>query len=293
MSNLQPTPITDKNGKQTTVHKKTGSTETGTSRVAGLTAPKKTEKRNAVKPGKYDYPDWVRENRTLELGTKQENGSQNIYLDGKVIGSVSSDLEAQYSKIANSRLIRYTSEKQMWRVEQYGSEEKLPFMRGQGSSSSRTRTVSDYADLIMRVHRNIAASKNFLDEGGVAFDRTSDYAFGARGYAIDLPKDWRPNFYRDNGYANVMSSIELNVPGGKYVNIYPNDFGPTSANSGHTVTYRVSSEDGYRNAPINEDGELDLSDVDTSQYPEFFDNLRTLTKKITETSELPNKMELF
>jgi hypothetical protein len=40
MSNTQPTPITDKNGKQTTVHKKTGS-DIKDSRVRGVAAPPK------------------------------------------------------------------------------------------------------------------------------------------------------------------------------------------------------------------------------------------------------------
>lgn len=76
--NTVPTPITDKNGKQTTVHKKTAP-GAATSRLSGVGAPKAAEFKNLRVPPEYK----------IELKKSEKVDGETIIVNGVAIGSVS------------------------------------------------------------------------------------------------------------------------------------------------------------------------------------------------------------
>jgi hypothetical protein len=303
MSNTQPTPITDKNGKLTTVHKKTDTAGTSTTRVAGLgTTTKPTEKRTAFKPGNGSAPDWVRGGHKVELGAKKEDGSQNIYLNDKVIGSVSSAMEMQSKNYAGSRLRRDTGYKNIWRTSFYGAEEKLPHMRHLGGNGSRTHAVNNHADRVLHYQESLAESKQFLENGGIAFGNSKEFAFGSRGYEIELPQGYRPataNWIDIESAGQLSDSVEIRNASYDYIAIAPNDFDQHGKvdESGRELTFKFGGHDQYQQIQIPEDGVVDIENLDspplTAREQDFLEDMRAIVKQVMDTRELPNKMEGF
>lgn len=302
MSNTVPTPITDKNGKLTTVHKKTDTTSASNARLAGLNGETKpTEKRTVFKPGNGATPDWVRSGHKVELGAKQEDGRQNIYLDGKVIGNVSSSDEMQSVNIKGTRLRRDTGYKKTWRTTGSNSEEKLPHMRSNGGSSSRTNAVNTHADRIVRFKENIRESERFLENEGIAFGNDKEFEFGARGHKIDLPQGFRPmvaNWYDTMSNGRLSTSVELRSERREYVFVEPNDFDTNGKplERGRRLVVQVAGDNEFQTIDIPEDGIIDIEDIEipslNTRAQDFREDVRAIVKQIMDTRDKPNKMDV-
>jgi hypothetical protein len=302
MSNTVPTPITDKNGKLTTVHKKADTTSASSARLAGLNGETKTtEKRTVFKPGSGATPDWVSAGHKVELGAKQEGGGQNIYMDGKIIGKVSSSDEMQSVNIKGTRLRRDTGYKKTWRSNGSNSEEKLPHMRSYGGSSSRTNAVNTHADAVVRFRNNVRESERFLDNEGIAFGRGEDFEFGARGHKIDLPKGFRPmvaNWHETASNGRLSTSVEIRSERREYVFVEPNDVNVNGKplERGRRLVVQVGGDNEFQTIDIPEDGIIGIEAINIppliERAQEFREEVRSLVKQIMDTRDKPNKMDV-
>ena len=192
MTNLQPTPITDKNGKATTVHKKVADATTGSSRVAALgTTPKPVKLTPVKKPDGY-YPN-VKDSDVVEVGPKKPdsyNNEQDIYLNGKIIATLRSSEETQHSKLGNSRLIKYGADRKVWRTSgrgpKLGNYDGFPISR---SEFSRGRAVYETVDGYNRAEINVRREQAYIDNGGIYFEYTGENKdWAVNGKVVEAPE---------------------------------------------------------------------------------------------------------
>lgn len=295
MSNLQPTPITDKNGKLTTVHKKVGETDTSSARVAGLKPSRASAKRTAVKPPKFEAANWFRDGHALELGAKDKEGAQLVYLDGSPIGTVTSADESQYSPLAGTRLIQFTSEKKIWRVSLDGSEGEVPaYINSYNGHDSRASAVSDHADKVLNMRWKLARSEEFLKQDGIAFDRHKGYDFGSRGHGIEIPGEWMTGFSGTITSGELHTTAEFFTKDGNSATLQPNEFDFRGMEKKPSVTVQLGKGSGYHALPISEDGSLDVSSINPKNDTErkFLGDLQGVVKDIMDTRDKPSTMRV-
>jgi len=257
MTNLTPTPITDKNGKQTTVHKKAEGA-TGTTRVAAL--GRTVEKRTPFKPGTYDSPKW-KSTDAVELGAKDTNGDQSIVFNGRVIGSVSSATETSTHKIAGTRLSRSGAKETTWRAGTHKAE------RGDmvGDSSAygyptRTKVVTEYVNSFLDNKVKKAENKAFIDNGGISFvdSGTSQHKeFSVNGKVLELPEGFEYKNSSTYPIGQFELRTDISVTSGSFTAIIsPNDIYEPFDDEFPMVQMRNTRDfkNGY--ALINNDGSL-------------------------------------
>lgn len=235
MSHLTPTPVVDKNGKQTTVHKKSG-VAANTDRLAAVSgAPKSSvEKRSVLKRPKRFVPPEIHENDVVEVGsTLDDFGNAELYLNGESIGRIAAVEEHGSSKIAGSRLVREGAMRKTWRAS--GMMPAHEFATPQHISRHEdTKSGAAYSLAGAYVHALRAKEKHeaYVSNGGVSFfwkpraeswsvNGTEIHAPEGLTLAIDIPHGdgMRTRAILFNG-GKMRAEIEMNEQFGEGVNVF-------------------------------------------------------------------------
>jgi len=207
MSNTtNPTPIVDKNGKHTTVHKKSGDATTGVSRVAALGAAAKPEKRTVVAEPTYGYYPNLKKTDVVEVGARKskDDNTQELFLNGVVIGRISSNDETQHHKIAGSRLSRTGGVRKVWRA--YGSAPRIGNENGgrplSSDDFSKGKAAYDLANQMSRANETAREYRNYIDNGGVYIDKGEGYDSGweVRGTPLAVPEGTTVKVRKESGH---------------------------------------------------------------------------------------------
>jgi len=223
--NVTPTPIVDKNGKQTTVHKKVGG-DVSKSRVAGVGLPP-AEKRFVI-----ENPYGVPEGTLIEAVKIPDSDAQAIILNGARVGTV----EKKEVNIGvggkGKRYVSYYKKANRWFARTEGSETGVVGYKtdtfGDGETS-RAGAVQRYVRGYFENEKTAKAIAEFFENGGEVFSKkgTSDtiifrdrefkpigqYAMGSTiGSGSDKPKNVL-QVYTNKGQYN----IELNGDDSKVV----------------------------------------------------------------------------
>jgi hypothetical protein len=207
---LVPTPVTDKNGKQTTVHKKSG-VSVGNNRVAAVGNPAKDKRIKIANP--YG-------SEKIEVGAIAGSDSQKIYLDGLAIGSVEKQ-EVNINVGGGKRnYVVKTNRTNRWFSTIHDADSDVVGEATQSFSNGDTTRISAVQSYVRGYYSNLAEKKiadEFAERGGEAFKGKYDstitfrdrefkvkgqYALGSSlGYGRHVPQN------KLNVYSNLGSYV--------------------------------------------------------------------------------------